>query len=64
MAPDCTSLANQMDRLIVLADLAWRLPPEPYAHLAHTLFLAGKMYQAAALAQRAEWCIMSGRTPK
>jgi hypothetical protein len=64
MASDRNSLANQIDRLIVLADLAWRLPTKPYAHLAHTLFLVGKMYQAAASAQRAELHIMDGNNPE
>lgn len=69
MMPDSNCLANQMDRLIVLADTAWRLAPEPCGHLAHTLYLVGKMYQAAASARRAEeqWlhptCLAGGVQP-
>jgi hypothetical protein len=51
MASDRNSLADQMDRLIVLADLAWRLSPKPYAYLVHTFFQIAKIYQAATLAQ-------------
>ncbi len=63
MAPDRNSLANQMDRLIVLADLAWRLSPKPCAHLARTFFQVAKMQQTAALAERVELHIMDGDDP-
>jgi hypothetical protein len=64
MAPDRNSLANQMDRVIMLVDLAWRLSPVACAHLAHTFFQVAKMHQAAASAQRAELRIMNGGNPE
>jgi hypothetical protein len=51
-----------MDRVIMLADFAWRLSPESYAHLACTLFSVGKMHQAAALAQRTQLRIMDANS--
>ena len=47
-------MAKQLNELISLADLAWRLPQKHHAHLAHTVRFIGKMYHAAALAQRAK----------
>jgi hypothetical protein len=64
MVLDCNSLSNQMDRLIVLADLAWRLSPVTCAHLARTFFQVAEMQQTAALAKRAELRIKNGRSPK
>ena len=63
MAPDRNSLANQMDRLIVLADFAWRLSPEVCAHLARTFSQFAEMQQTAALSQRAELHIKDGDDP-
>jgi hypothetical protein len=60
MAPDRNSLANQMDRLIVLADFAWRLSPVTCANLACAFFQVAQMHKATASAQRAELHIMEG----
>jgi hypothetical protein len=64
MAPDPNSLANQIDRLIVLADLAWRLSPMTCAHLARTFFQVAEMQQTAALSERAGLRIMDGDDPR
>jgi hypothetical protein len=62
MAPnrnsDRNSLAKQMDRLIMLADFAWRLSPVACAQLAHTFFQVAQMHKATASAQRLELHIM------
>ena len=62
MAPnrnsDRNSLAKQMDRLIMLADFAWRLSPVACARLARTFFQVAQMHKATASAQRLELIIM------
>jgi hypothetical protein len=63
MAPDRNSMANQMDKLIVLADFAWRLSPVTCAHLARTFFQVAQMHKATASAQRVEH-IMDGSSPE
>jgi hypothetical protein len=60
MAMDRNSLANQMDRLIVLADLAWRISPNACGQLARTFSQIAEMQQTTALSQRAELRIMDG----
>jgi hypothetical protein len=52
MARDLTPLANQLDGLIALADLAWRGPPKKYAETACSFKQLSQAYQVAALAQR------------
>ena len=64
MAMDRNSLANQMDRLIVLADLAWRISPDACGHLARTFSQIAEMQQTAALFRRAELRIMDGDEPR
>ena len=64
MALDRNSLASQMDRLIVLADFAWRPSPKACAHLARTFFQIAEMQETAALSQRAELRIMDGDGPR
>jgi hypothetical protein len=63
MATDRNSLANQMDRLIVLADFAWRRSPMASAQLARNFFQIAEMQQTAALSQRAELRIMDDGSP-
>jgi hypothetical protein len=64
MAIDRNSLANQMDRLIVLADLAWRISPDACGHLARTFSQIAEMQQTAALSQRTVLHIMDGDDPR
>jgi hypothetical protein len=64
MAPNRNSLANQMDRLIVLVDFAWRLSPVTCAHLARTFFQVAQMHKAIASAQHVELHIMDGSSPE
>jgi hypothetical protein len=64
MAPDRNSLANQMDRLIMLADFAWRLSAVACAHLARTFFQVAQTHKATASAQRVELHIMDGSSPE
>jgi hypothetical protein len=48
MARDLTQLANHLDGLIVLADLAWRERPEKHADMARTFWKLGKAHERAA----------------
>jgi len=54
MTQDHSSLAKQLNELISLMDLGGWLPQKHHAPLAHTVRFIGKMYHAAALAQRAK----------
>jgi hypothetical protein len=63
MTQDHTSLAKQLDELISLADLAWRLPQKHHAHLAHTVRFI-KIYYVAALVQRVKLRASREHSPK
>ena len=64
MAQDHSSLPKHLDELISLVDSAWRLPQNHYAHLAQTVRFIGKIYHAAALAQRAGLYIKNDQASK
>jgi hypothetical protein len=57
-------LPKHLDELISLVDSAWRLPQNHYAHLAQTVRFIGKIYHAAALAQRTKLHIMDDDTSR
>lgn len=54
MEQDDTTLLDQMNGVVSLADVAWRLPPGRSAHLARTFRLIGLVFEASAAVQKHE----------
>ncbi|EWY36300.1 hypothetical protein N825_28935 [Skermanella stibiiresistens SB22] len=53
MAQDHSSLADQLNGVIMLAEVSWRSPSGEYAHAARVFRLVGRMHGLAAVARRA-----------
>ena len=54
MHQDNPTLLDQVNGVISLADVAWRLPPERSARLARTFRLIGLVFEASAAVQKRE----------